>query len=107
MYQAAIEGLLGLRRHGTTFSVNPSIPGMWPQFSISWKVGASRYAITVLNPEHRCRGVRSAHIDGRLVDAQAIPLSDDGNEHDVTVVLGEPSVPAAATQGVDSALRTH
>ncbi len=30
MYQAAIEALLGLRRHGDTFSINPCIPAMWP-----------------------------------------------------------------------------
>ena len=39
MYQAAIEGLLGLRRHGATFSVDPCIPAMWPTFSIDWKHG--------------------------------------------------------------------
>src|SRR6185503_4179910 len=43
MYQAALEGLLGLRRTGDTFVVAPSIPAMWPEFSIRWKVGTTTY----------------------------------------------------------------
>ena len=60
MYQAAVRGLLGLERHGDTFTVQPCIPAMWPGYSIEWKVGGALYRITVQNPEHRCRGVRSA-----------------------------------------------
>ncbi len=89
MYQAAIEGLLGLRRRGATFSVSPSVPAMWQTYSIEWVVGGSRYVITVTNPEHRCRGVAAATLDGAAVDPQAIPLVDDGQTHEVAIVLGE------------------
>ena len=58
----------------------------------------TRYHITVLNPEHQCRGVRSAEIDGVPAEnAQAIPLLDDGKTHDVVIVLGKPT--ASLTQG--------
>jgi cyclic beta-1,2-glucan synthetase len=89
MYQAAVEGLLGLRRHGPTFSVNPSVPAMWPAYTIEWNVRGTRYVMTVTNPEHRCRGVGAATLDGVAVDPQAIPLSDDGGTHEVAIVLGE------------------
>jgi cyclic beta-1,2-glucan synthetase len=89
MYQAAIEGLLGLRRHGAVFSVAPCIPAMWPEYSFEWNVGATRYRVRVLNPEHRCREVRSTELDGEPVDPMAIPLVDDGATHDVIVVLGD------------------
>ena len=89
MYQAAVEGLLGLRRHGQTFGVDPSVPAMWQTYSIEWNVGGSRYVITVTNPEHRCRGVGAATLDGVAVDPQAIPLRDDGRTHEVSIVLGE------------------
>ena len=89
MYQAAIEGLLGLRRQGSTFSVNPSIPAMWPTYSLEWTIGRTRYRIIVTNPEHRCRGVRSATLDGDPVDPRAIPLQDDDGTHEVQIVLGQ------------------
>jgi cellobiose phosphorylase len=91
MYQAAIEALLGLRRQGSTFSVSPSIPAMWPTYSLEWIVGRTRYRIVVSNPEHRCRGVESATLDGDPVDAGAIPLTEDGQTHDVAIVLGRGS----------------
>jgi cyclic beta-1,2-glucan synthetase len=89
MYQAAIEALLGLRRRGETFSINPCIPARWPKYSLEWRHGRTLYHITVLNPDHRCTGVGSAEVDGSAADALAIPLVDDGETHDVVVVLGE------------------
>jgi cyclic beta-1,2-glucan synthetase len=87
-YRVAIEGILGLDRTGTSFSVNPCIPSSWPSFSIEWKVGATRYSIKVENPEGRTRGVDRAEMDGRPEDPRAIPLLDDGGTHRVRIVLG-------------------
>jgi cellobiose phosphorylase len=89
MYQAAIEGLLGLRREAATFRIDPCIPAMWPRYAVDWRIGRTVYRITVANPENRCRGVQSAEIDGRPVDPAAIPLRDDEGVHDVAVVLGK------------------
>jgi cyclic beta-1,2-glucan synthetase len=88
MYQAAIQALLGLERTGSTVSVNPCIPTMWPRFTLEWRYGRTRYRFTVSNPEHRCCGVALAERDGVRVDARAIPLEDDGRLHEVTIVLG-------------------
>ncbi len=88
MYRVALEGILGLHRHGATFTVDPCIPSSWPGFTIEWRFGATRYTIGVENPEHRCRGVASAELDGTPVLASAIPLTDDGGAHRVKVVLG-------------------
>ena len=92
MYQAAVEHILGLQRHGATFSVAPSIPAMWPKFSIDWKVNRATYRISVINPGHRCRGVRRAEVDGIPVDPDAIPLFNDDQTHQVVVELGDPGV---------------
>ena len=97
MYQAAVEGLLGLRRNGATFSVAPSIPAKWPKFSIDWVVGRTSYHISVVNPDHRCRGVRSAELDGAAIDPDAIPLLDDDQTHNVVVELGEPAARVASS----------
>jgi cyclic beta-1,2-glucan synthetase len=86
-----------LRRHGDTFSIEPSIPAMWPQYSMQWNVGATHYSIAVLNPSRRCMGVRSARFDGMPVDHRSIPLVQDGATHDVIVELGVAETEAVRT----------
>jgi cyclic beta-1,2-glucan synthetase len=88
MYRAGLESILGLRRHGETFELDPCIPAAWPEYAISWRFGRTWYEISVTNPERRCRGIRLAELDGVAVDAAAIPLVDDGRSHEVRVVLG-------------------
>jgi len=88
MYQAAIHELLGLRRHGSTISVSPCVPAMWPGYSIDLRHGETRYRITVDNSVHRHGGVRLATIAGVDVDPRAIPLVDDGQMHEITIAMG-------------------
>jgi cyclic beta-1,2-glucan synthetase len=90
MYQAAIQGFLGLRRHGRTLSIDPCIPSMWAGFSLTWRHGRTEYHISVSNAERRGVGVRSATIDGVQVPVDAIPFEDDGRTHEIAVELGVP-----------------
>jgi cyclic beta-1,2-glucan synthetase len=89
MYRAGLESILGLRPRGASFEVDPCIPASWPEYAITWRVGATRYEISVSNPERRCRGIASAQLDGAAIDPRAIPLVDDGEVHEVRLVLGE------------------
>jgi cyclic beta-1,2-glucan synthetase len=89
MYRAGLESILGLRRCGATFVVDPCIPSSWPEYQIVWQFLDTRYEITVSNPTRRCRGVGKATLDGAPVNPAAIPLVDDGRIHDVQIVLGE------------------
>jgi cyclic beta-1,2-glucan synthetase len=89
MYRTALEAILGLRRAGAAFSLDPCIPAMWSDYAIDWRFGRTLYRIRVANPQHRCRSVLSATLDGTDVDPVAIPLRDDGRTHDVEVVIGE------------------
>jgi cyclic beta-1,2-glucan synthetase len=88
MYRAGLESILGLRRSGAAFAVNPCIPSTWPGYEIVWRFLSTTYTISVLNPDGRCRGVREVTLDGVVVDDLAIPLVDDGRAHDVVVRLG-------------------
>ncbi|HEX6201632.1 MAG TPA: carbohydrate-binding protein, partial [Thermoanaerobaculia bacterium] len=90
LYRAGLESILGLRRRGGTFAVDPCIPTSWPDFRIDWRLGRTRYEIVVTNPRRRCRGVARAELDGTRVDPASIPLLDDGGTHAVRVVLGDP-----------------
>ncbi|HTT67856.1 MAG TPA: glucoamylase family protein [Gemmatimonadales bacterium] len=101
MYRAGLESILGLKRHGTSFELDPCIPTAWPGYSIVWRFGRTTYEISVTNPEHRCRGIAAAELDGHPVDAAAVPLVDDGATHQVRVVVGveEQGKPSAAARG--------
>jgi cyclic beta-1,2-glucan synthetase len=88
LYRAGLENILGLRRHGSTFEVNPCIPSSWPSYSIDWRFGRTTYDIVVSNPEGRCQGVLEASLDGGSVEPRLIPLIDDGGRHSVRVILG-------------------
>jgi cyclic beta-1,2-glucan synthetase len=89
MYRAGLESILGLKRHGASFALDPCIPTAWPEYSILWRFGGTAYEISVSNPERRCRGIADAELDGSAVDPAAIPLVDDGATHRVRVVVGE------------------
>ncbi len=93
MYRAGTESILGLRRRGETFAIDPCIPSSWPEYQIVWRFLDSRYTITVSNPMRRCRGVAKATLDGVPVDATRIPLINDGQTHDVQIVLEVPRRP--------------
>jgi cyclic beta-1,2-glucan synthetase len=95
MYRAGLESILGLRRRGSTFEMDPCIPASWSEYTITWRVGRTRYEIAVENPDHRCRGIAEASLDGAPVHPSAIALLDDGGTHRVRLVLGE-ARPAAA-----------
>lgn len=89
-HRIAIEEILGLRRHGDTFSVDPCIPSSWPSFRLTWKVESDIYEINVRNPEALSRGVAEATCDGEAIDSKAIPLKRDGRTHQIDVRLGRP-----------------
>jgi cyclic beta-1,2-glucan synthetase len=93
MYRAGLESVLGLRRRGPTFEMNPCIPSSWPDYEIVWRFGRTTYKIAVSNPERRCRGIAEAELDGAPVDPRSILLADDGGTHHVRLVLGDRKQP--------------
>jgi cyclic beta-1,2-glucan synthetase len=88
LYRAGLESLLGLRRRGATFRIDPCVPSSWARYEITWRHGSTRYDIGVTNPQARCTGVSRAELDGIEVDSTRIPLVDDGAVHVVRVVIG-------------------
>jgi cyclic beta-1,2-glucan synthetase len=88
LHRTGIECMLGLRRRGNAFSVDPCIPSSWPEYEIVWRFEATVYRIAVANPTRVSRGVRQAMVDGQTVDPADIPLVADGGEHDVRIELG-------------------
>jgi cyclic beta-1,2-glucan synthetase len=88
-YRAGLEWILGFRKRGSTLCIDPCIPRGWKRFEITYHHGDSVYRITVENPKGVCRGVSGVSLDGTpLLGEALVPLSDDGCEHQVHVVLG-------------------
>ncbi|MDF2732089.1 MAG: phosphorylase, partial [Desertimonas sp.] len=92
MYQAGLEWILGFRLRGTSLVLDPCIPKRWPGYQIDFRYHSSTYEITVENPHAVSRGIASAELDGQhLPDGgHTIPLTDDGINHRVRIVLGNP-----------------
>jgi cyclic beta-1,2-glucan synthetase len=89
LHRAGLESILGLRRRGATFGVDPCIPSSWPGYAVTWTLGGTRYEITVENPARRCRGIATALLDGAEVVPGAVPLVEDGAVHRLRLVMGE------------------
>jgi len=100
LHRAGLESILGLRRQGTTLSVDPCIPRDWPGFEATVRVGASRYEILVENPAGVNAGVEHAELDGAAVAARPvrIDLVDDGRVHRLVVRLGRPEAQTSAAR---------
>jgi cyclic beta-1,2-glucan synthetase len=90
LYRVGLEAILGFTKRGETLEIDPCIPSSWKEFSIAYRHGDSKYAITVKNPSGARRGVASTTLDGKTVTGP-IPLADDSTEHQVIVTMGSPS----------------
>jgi cyclic beta-1,2-glucan synthetase len=89
LYRAGLEWILGFRKHGSHLRIDPCIPREWKRFEITYRHGGSLYRISVENPKGVCRGVSRLSLDETPLSGDAlVPLSDDGSEHRVQVVLG-------------------
>jgi cyclic beta-1,2-glucan synthetase len=88
MYRLGLESILGLRRMGETLQIDPCIPGGWSGFEVAYRYGEASYRICAKNPEGVNRGVRHVMLDGKTMPEGEIPLSDDGQQHTVCVLMG-------------------
>jgi len=89
-YRVTLERLLGFRRQGDNLLIDPCIPKSWPGFEIAYRHGGTRYDIRIENPLGVSRGIIAAKLDGEMLSGKSglIPLTDDGNNHRVQIVLG-------------------
>jgi cyclic beta-1,2-glucan synthetase len=88
LYRIGLETILGFHRRGDRLEFDPRIPANWKQFTIDYRHGSTRYHITVENPHGAEHGVSRTWLDGQVQDGTAVPLADDGKEHQVRVEMG-------------------
>ncbi|GGC88562.1 glycosyl transferase [Vreelandella lutescens] len=93
MYQAGMEGILGIRREGHWLVIAPCLPSAWPSFSATVTLGSSEYRIRVSQPSttrEAATTARSAVLDGvtlSLSDEQPLRVPLDGQPHHLELHL--------------------
>jgi cyclic beta-1,2-glucan synthetase len=87
-YRLGLEGILGLRRCGGTWSLDPRIPTGWREFELVVRDGPTVFHIHVDNPRGVNRGVAQTLFDGQPVDPPLLPRVQDGRTHEVRLTMG-------------------
>ena len=87
-YQAATMYILGIRATYRGLLVDPCIPSRWEGFSVQRKFRNADYHITVTNPEHVQRGIKTVTVDGNPITGHILPFFSDAAIHHVLVVMG-------------------
>ena len=87
LYRVCIENIFGLKRRGNALSISPCIPRKWREFGLEYRFRSSLYVIRVLNPQGVSSGVAKIVVNGE--ECHEIALADDGNTHQVTVIMGK------------------
>jgi cellobiose phosphorylase len=104
MFRVALESVLGVTLSGgDALGLRPCVPRDWPGFTVRYRLpdGATTYEIAVTREDGdgirgSADGVELQSADGAL----RIPLTRDGGEHRVDVVLGRDFAPVYAPGGV-------
>ena len=85
MYRLIVESLLGLNVEGDSLRIAPLLPQDWEEVSLNYRRGKTRYRIQVRRAVHDER--RGLTLDGGMRKDLAVPLADDGVEHEVLVLI--------------------
>lgn len=91
---AGTQYILGIQPTLEGLRVDPCLPVDWDGFSVTRQFRGATYAITITNPDHVSRGVRSVTLDGEPCAGDVLPDLRDGNMHEVLVLMGPVGVEA-------------
>ena len=87
-FVAVSQYMLGIIPDYNGLKIDPSIPSAWDGFKATRQFRNATYNITVSNPSHVSKGVKSVTVDGNAIEGNVLPVFADGKEHTVEVVLG-------------------
>ena len=87
-FAAITQYILGVKPDYNGLAVNPCVPKAWDGFNFTRKFRGATYNITVSNPNHVSKGVKSLAVNGTAVEGFVIPTQAAGSVVDVQVVMG-------------------
>ena len=85
---AISQYILGIQPDFDGLKVDPSIPASWDGFTATRLFRGARYNITIKNPSHVCKGVKSMVVDGQPVEGCVVPFVEGKKEVNVEITLG-------------------
>ena len=85
---AISQYILGIQPDFDGLKVDPSIPSSWDGFKATRLFRGAKYNITIKNPNHVCKGVKSLIVDGKAVEGCVVPYVEGKKEVNVEIVLG-------------------
>ncbi len=85
---AISQYILGIQPDFDGLKVDPSIPASWDGFTATRLFRGARYNITIKNPSHVCKGVKSMIVDGQPVEGCVVPFVEGKKEVNVEITLG-------------------
>jgi len=88
MYRLLIETLLGVSLKGDRLILTPRLPQDWPECKIQYRFRQTLYRITIARRSGGDRATPGLTMDGREMAGNAIPLSDDHQDHAVRLLIG-------------------
>jgi cyclic beta-1,2-glucan synthetase len=97
MYRVWLEEVLGFHRRGDKLTINPVIPKAWGGFQLRYRYQNTLYRIAVENPDHCSRGVALVEVDGIAVRGKIVALHNDGQPHEVRVIMGRETAETTVT----------
>ncbi len=87
-FVAITQFILGIKPEYDGLMVDPAIPASWDGYQITRQFRGDILKITIKNPDHVSKGVAKMTVDGKEVAGNIVPVSGDGKEHEVEVILG-------------------
>ena len=86
---AISQYILGIMADFDGLKIDPSIPAAWDGLKATRQYRNATYQITVTNPDHINKGIKSVTVDGKAIDDNILPVFEDGKVHTVEVVMGK------------------
>ena len=87
-WYAITQFILGVRPDYDGLEIDPCIPSDWDEYQVRRRFRGAEYVITVKNPDHVSKGVKSLVVNGKEIEGNLIPVQPEGSTSDITVVLG-------------------
>ncbi len=86
-FVAISQYILGIIPDYDGLKIDPSIPKDWDGYEVSRTFRGAVYNVTIENPNHISKGVKSVTVDGKAIDGNILPVFTSGT-HEVAVVMG-------------------